>query len=54
MDIAALPNVLPSSATKMIQRLDEMGFVVYEKYREFILSKKGRKQLKAWLKRISY
>ena len=43
VDIASLLNVLPSSATKMIQKLDEMGFVVYEKYRGFILTEKGKR-----------
>jgi len=42
-DVASLLDVSSSSATKMIQKLDEMGFVVYEKYRGFILTEKGRK-----------
>jgi Mn-dependent DtxR family transcriptional regulator len=47
VDIASSLNVLPSSATKMIQKLDETGFGVYEKYRGIILTPKGKKVAKA-------
>lgn len=47
VDIASSLNVLPSSATKMIQKLDETGFGVYEKYRGIILTPKGNKLAKA-------
>jgi Mn-dependent DtxR family transcriptional regulator len=47
VDIASSLNVLPSSATKMIQKLDETGFGIYEKYRGIILTSKGKKLAKA-------
>ncbi|WP_456277176.1 transcriptional regulator MntR [Bacillus sp. AK128] len=42
-DIASSLEVLPSSVTKMLQKLDEKGLGVYEKYRGFILTAKGKK-----------
>lgn len=42
-DIASSLNVLPSSVTKMMQKLDAKGLGVYEKYRGFILTSKGTK-----------
>jgi Mn-dependent DtxR family transcriptional regulator len=42
VDIASSLNVLPSSATKMIQKLDETGFGIYERYRGIILTAKGK------------
>jgi Mn-dependent DtxR family transcriptional regulator len=47
VDIASSLDVLPSSATKMIQKLDETGFGIYEKYRGIILTAKGKKLAKA-------
>jgi Mn-dependent DtxR family transcriptional regulator len=47
VDIASSLNVLPSSATKMIQKLDEVGFGIYEKYRGIILTPKGKKLAKS-------
>jgi Mn-dependent DtxR family transcriptional regulator len=47
VDIASSLNVLPSSATKMIQKLDEAGFGIYERYRGIILTAKGKKLAKA-------
>ncbi|WP_449540319.1 transcriptional regulator MntR [Ferdinandcohnia sp. Marseille-Q9671] len=41
VDIASSLNVLPSSVTKMMQKLDEEGFGIYEKYRGFVLTDKG-------------
>ena len=41
-------NIQPSSATKMVQRLAEMGYVKYEKYGFLMLREKG-KQTGAWL-----
>ncbi|WP_453997656.1 transcriptional regulator MntR [Bacillus nitroreducens] len=41
VDIASSLNVLPSSVTKMMQKLDEEGFGIYEKYRGFVLTEKG-------------
>src|SRR5690625_1097240 len=42
-DIAEALDVHPSSVTKMVQKLDKDNFVDYEKYRGFILTKKGNK-----------
>ncbi|TFB19519.1 transcriptional regulator MntR [Filobacillus milosensis] len=42
-DIADHLDVLPSSVTKMMKRLDEQGLGVYEKYRGFVLTSKGKK-----------
>jgi len=42
-DIAEGLEVHPSSATKMIQKLDKDEYVVYEKYRGLILTPKGKK-----------
>ncbi len=41
-DIASSLNVLPSSVTKMMQKLDKQGLGVYEKYRGFVLTPKGK------------
>ncbi|MEX2356240.1 MAG: transcriptional regulator MntR [Thermaerobacterales bacterium] len=40
-DIASALDLQPSSVTRMIQRLDEQDFVVYERYRGLILTGKG-------------
>lgn len=40
-DIAEALSVLPSSVTKMVQRLDREGYVVYERYRGLELTDKG-------------
>lgn len=40
-DIAEQLSVHPSSVTKMIQKLDQDGFVNNEKYRGFVLTDKG-------------
>lgn len=42
-DIASTLNVLPSSVTKMMQKLDSQGLGIYEKYRGFVLTSKGKK-----------
>jgi Mn-dependent DtxR family transcriptional regulator len=42
-DIAEALQVHPSSATKMIQKLDKDNYLVYEKYRGLILTPNGRK-----------
>lgn len=42
-DIASSLNVLPSSVTKMMQKLDKQGLGIYEKYRGFVLTSKGKK-----------
>lgn len=40
-DIAQALDLQPSSVTRMIQRLDEQKFVVYERYRGLTLTDKG-------------
>ncbi|MDN4606363.1 transcriptional regulator MntR [Sporosarcina highlanderae] len=40
-DIAEALAVLPSSVTKMAQRLDREGYVIYERYRGLELTEKG-------------
>lgn len=42
-DIAEALSVLPSSVTKMVQKLDKDGYLVYEKYRGLTLTSKGQK-----------
>jgi len=42
-DIAEALSVLPSSVTKMVQKLDKDGYLVYEKYRGLTLTPKGIK-----------
>ncbi len=41
-------NIQPSSATKMVQRLSEMGYIKYEKYSVLFLEEKG-KEIGDWL-----
>ena len=42
-DIAEALSVLPSSVTKMVQKLDKDGYLIYEKYRGLTLTPKGNK-----------
>ena len=42
-DIAEALSVHPSSVTKMVQKLDKDEYLVYEKYRGLVLTKKGTK-----------
>lgn len=42
-DIAEELLVHPSSVTKMVQKLDRDGYLDYEKYRGFVLTKRGSK-----------
>lgn len=42
-DIAEALSVLPSSVTKMVQKLDKDGYLIYEKYRGLTLTPKGIK-----------
>lgn len=44
-------NIQPSSATKMVQRLAEMGFIKYEKYGYLMLKEKGKQAGAGLLKR---
>lgn len=41
VDLSKAINVKPSSVTRMIQKLDEAGFIKYEKYRNIALTDKG-------------
>ncbi len=43
VDIADALHVQPSSVTHMIQRMDEKGYVRYEKYRGVTLTETGRR-----------
>ena len=40
-DIAQALDLTPSSVTRMVQRLDEQSYVVYERYRGLVLTPKG-------------
>lgn len=42
-DIAEYLEVHPSSVTKMVQKLDQGKYLVYEKYRGLVLTPKGKK-----------
>lgn len=50
-DVAEALSVLPSSVTKMAQRLDREGYVVYERYRGLELTDKGMQFGKKLVKR---
>ncbi len=50
-DLATALNVQPPSATKMVQKLAEVGVVDYEKYGMILLSQKGEEIGKALLER---
>jgi Mn-dependent DtxR family transcriptional regulator len=41
--LADMLNVKPSSATKMVQKLTELGFLKYEKYGIIFLTEQGKK-----------
>lgn len=42
-DLAEELDVHPSSVTKMVQKLDKDNFLIYERYRGFVLTEKGEK-----------
>lgn len=42
VDIASSLNVKQASVTSMVQKLGELGYINYEKYRGLILTDKGR------------
>lgn len=42
-DIADALSVHPSSVTKMVQKLDQKEYLIYEKYRGLALTPKGKK-----------
>jgi len=50
-DLATALNVQPPSATKMVQKLADVGVLNYEKYGMILLSKKGEVMGKALLER---
>lgn len=50
-DVAESLDVLPSSVTKMVQRLDREGYVNYERYKGLELTEKGLKFGKKLLRR---
>lgn len=50
-DIAEVLEVHPSSVTKMVQKLDQSQYLVYEKYRGLVLTPKGRKMGKRLVER---
>lgn len=50
-DVAESLDVLPSSVTKMVQRLDREGYVNYERYKGLELTEKGMKFGKKLLRR---
>ena len=51
VDISSRLNVQPPSVTEMIQKLDEYGFLVYERYRGLKLTQKGEELAKSVRKR---
>ena len=42
VDIASSLNVKQASVTSMVQKLGELGYLKYEKYRGLLLTKKGK------------
>jgi len=50
-DLATALNVQPPSATKMVQKLANLGVVNYEKYGMILLSKKGEEMGRVLLER---
>ncbi|MEA4932821.1 MAG: transcriptional regulator MntR [Lawsonibacter sp.] len=47
-DLAQALNIQPPSATKMVQRLSELGYLKYEKYGYLMLGEKGI-EIGSWL-----
>ncbi len=43
LDVSRYMNVSPPSVTKMLKRLDEGGYITYERYRGMMLTEKGTK-----------
>ncbi|WP_079524996.1 MULTISPECIES: transcriptional regulator MntR [Halobacillus] len=50
-NIAEILGVQPSSVTKMVQKLDQEGYLIYEKYRGITLTPFGKKMGKHLLYR---
>jgi Mn-dependent DtxR family transcriptional regulator len=46
VDIASSLKVKQASVTSMVQKLDELGYLKYEKYRGLVLTEKGREVAK--------
>jgi len=46
VDVSSILEVQPSTVTSMLQKLHESGFVIYEKYRGVVLTKKGNEMAK--------
>jgi Mn-dependent DtxR family transcriptional regulator len=51
VEIADALDIRPSSVTKMIQRLDEQGYLVYERYRGITLTELGERVAKRMARR---
>jgi Mn-dependent DtxR family transcriptional regulator len=47
VDIARTLRIRQASVTHMVQKLDETGFVHYEKYRGLVLTSKGKRVARA-------
>jgi len=47
VDIASSLDIAQASVTRMIQKMDEKGLVVYEKYRGLVLTPKGEQVARA-------
>ena len=47
LDISRYMNVSPPSVTKMLQKLDEKGYLEYEKYHGINLTEKGKQTANA-------
>src|SRR5690606_35763061 len=50
-DIAEALSVLPSSVTKMVQKLDKDGYLIYVRYRGLVLTPRGQKLCERLLER---
>jgi DtxR family Mn-dependent transcriptional regulator len=50
-DIASMLDIKPASATEMMQKLSEMGYVKYEPYHGVSLTAKGKKIAKELMQR---
>lgn len=47
VDIAASLDIAQASVTRMVQKMDEKGLVVYQKYRGLVLTPKGEQVARA-------
>lgn len=53
VDIASSLQIAQASVTRMVQKMDEQGLVVYEKYRGLVLTPKGEEVARAVQRRHS-